>query len=133
MMTLKVPSNSSHSMILLFSLVLFLPIWERRTPSTPLQLTFRELQRIIMSPFELPLLQTKQPQIPQPLLIRLVFQTLHIFLVVRGQKMNRAFTVQPYQCQEQGYNHFLVTAGYTIFDEREMSLTFLVTLLVHVS
>ena len=118
-MILEVPSNSSHSMVLLLSLVLFLPTWERRLTSTRLQITFRELQRMIRSAFEFPLLQTKQPQFPQPLLIRLVFQTLNVFLVVRGQKMNRAFKVQPHQCQVQGYNHFPITVGSTISDESE--------------
>ena len=56
-----------------------------------------------------PLLQTKQPQFPQPLLVRLVLQTiqqpccpsldtlqhLSIFLVVRGVKLNTVFKERP--------------------------------------
>jgi len=63
-----------------------------------------------------PLLQTKQPQLPQSLLIRLVLQTphqphcpsldtlryLHVPLVVRGPKLNTVLQVQPHQCRVQG-------------------------------
>ncbi|KAK4819224.1 hypothetical protein QYF61_027054 [Mycteria americana] len=59
-----------------------------------------------------PFLQAKQPQFPQPLLIRLVLQTLHqlrcpsldtlqhlnVSLVVRGPKLHTVFEVQPHQC-----------------------------------
>jgi len=58
------------------------------------------------------LLQTKQLQLPQPLLVRLVLQTSHqphcpsldtlhqlnIFLAVRGPKLNTALQVRPHQC-----------------------------------
>ena len=59
-----------------------------------------------------PLLLTKQPQFPQPLLLQHVLQTLHqlhclssldtlqhlnVFLVVRGPKLNTVFEVQPHQ------------------------------------
>ncbi|KAK4824899.1 hypothetical protein QYF61_021414 [Mycteria americana] len=61
---------------------------------------------------EPPFLQAKQPQFPQPLLIRLVLQTLHqlrcpsldslqhlnVSLVVRGPKLNTVFEVRPHQC-----------------------------------
>ncbi|KAK4827930.1 hypothetical protein QYF61_022378 [Mycteria americana] len=54
----------------------------------------------------------KQPQLPQPLLIRLLLQTLHqlrcpsldtlqhlnVSLVVRGPKLNTVLEVQPHQC-----------------------------------
>jgi len=60
-----------------------------------------------------PLLQTKQPQFPQPLLIRLVLQTfnqprcpsldtlqpLNVLLVVRGPKLNTALQARPHQCK----------------------------------
>jgi len=59
-----------------------------------------------------PLLQTKQPQFPPPLPIRLVLQTppqpccpsldmlqpLNVLLVVRGPKPNTALEVLPHQC-----------------------------------
>ncbi|KAK4823611.1 hypothetical protein QYF61_004214 [Mycteria americana] len=59
------------------------------------------------------LLQAKQPQFPQPLLIRLVLQTLHqlrcpslhtlqhlnVLLVVGGPKLNTVFEVRPHQCR----------------------------------
>ena len=60
---------------------------------------------------EPPLLQTEQSQLPQPLLIRLVFQTphqlhcpsldmlqgLHVFLLARGPKVSSVLEVQPNQ------------------------------------
>ena len=69
-----------------------------------------------------PCLQTKHPQFCQPLLTRLVLQTLHqlccpsldtlqhlnVFLVVRGLKLDTLFKMQPHQCQVQGDDHFLV-------------------------
>jgi len=59
-----------------------------------------------------PLLQTKQPQLPQPLLLRLVLQTRHqpccpsldtlqqlnVLLVVRDPKLNTVLEVRPHQC-----------------------------------
>ncbi|GAB0186314.1 hypothetical protein GRJ2_001096700 [Grus japonensis] len=73
-----------------------------------------------------PFLQAKQPQFPQPLLIRLVLQTLHqlccpsldtlqhlnVFLVVRGPKLNTVLEVRPHQCRVQGDNHFPTPAGH---------------------
>ncbi|KAK4820013.1 hypothetical protein QYF61_017392 [Mycteria americana] len=61
---------------------------------------------------EPPFLQAKQPQLPQPLLIRLLLQTLHqlrcpsldmlqhlnVSLVLRGPKLNTVFEVRPHQC-----------------------------------
>ncbi|KAK4830836.1 hypothetical protein QYF61_013765 [Mycteria americana] len=72
-------------------------------------ITFVESDEVSPQP---PFLQTKQPQFPQPLLIRLVLQTLHqlccpsldtlqplnVSLVVRGPKLNTAFEVRPHQC-----------------------------------
>ncbi|KAK4829782.1 LOW QUALITY PROTEIN: hypothetical protein QYF61_006581 [Mycteria americana] len=77
-----------------------------------------------------PFLQAKQPQFSQPLLIRLVLQTLHqlhcpsldtlqhlnVSLVVRGPKLNTVFEVRPHQCRVQGHNHFPSPAGCTIPD-----------------
>ncbi|KAK4816506.1 hypothetical protein QYF61_017467 [Mycteria americana] len=75
-----------------------------------------------------PFLQAKQPQFPQPLLIRLVLQTLHqlrcpsldtlqhlnVSPVVRGPKLNTVFEVRPHQCRVQGHDHFPGPAGHTI-------------------
>jgi len=77
-----------------------------------------------------PLLQTEQPQLPQPLLIRLVLQTLHqlhcssldmlqqlnVFLVVKGSKLNTVLEVRPHKCQAQGHHHLPTPAGHTIPD-----------------
>jgi len=75
-----------------------------------------------------PLLQTKQPQLPQPILIGLVLQTPHqppcpsldtlqqlsVLLVVRGPKLNTALKVRPHQCRVQGHDHLPTPAGHTI-------------------
>ncbi|KAK4817045.1 hypothetical protein QYF61_026353 [Mycteria americana] len=96
-----------------------------------------------------PFLQAKQPQLPQPLLIRLVLQTLHqlrcpsldtlqhlnIPLVVRGPKLNTAFEVRPHQCRVQGHDHFPSPAGHAIFDTSQDAIGFLGhlgTLLAHI-
>ncbi|KAK4831704.1 hypothetical protein QYF61_018756, partial [Mycteria americana] len=84
--------------------------------------------------------QAKQPQLPQPLLIRLVLQTLHqlrcpslntlqhlhVSLVVGGPKLNTAF---------EGHNHFPSPAGHAIFDTSQDAIGFLGhlgTLLAHI-
>ncbi|KAK4832800.1 hypothetical protein QYF61_025668 [Mycteria americana] len=96
-----------------------------------------------------PSLQAKQSQFPQPLLIRLVLQTLHqlrcpsldtlqhlnVSLVVRGPKLNTAFEVRPHQCRVQGQDHFPSPAGHTIFDTSPDAIGFLGrlgTLLAHI-
>ncbi|KAK4815740.1 hypothetical protein QYF61_006778 [Mycteria americana] len=96
-----------------------------------------------------PFLQTKQPQFPQPLLIRLVLQTLHqlrcpsldtlqplnVSLVVRGPKLNTVFEVRPHQCRVQGHDHCPSPAGHAIFDTSQYAIGFLGhlgTLPVHV-
>ena len=56
-----------------------------------------------------PLLQTKQPQLPQLLLTVPQFrcpsldtlQQLNVPLVVRGPKVNAVFKMQPHQCQTE--------------------------------
>ncbi|KAK4832969.1 hypothetical protein QYF61_026795 [Mycteria americana] len=77
-----------------------------------------------------PFLQAKQHHFLQPLLIRLVLQTrhqlrcpsldtlqhLHVFLAVRGPKLNTVFEVQPHQCRVQDDNHFPSPAGHMISD-----------------
>ncbi|KAK4825213.1 hypothetical protein QYF61_025141 [Mycteria americana] len=96
-----------------------------------------------------PFLQAKQPQLPQPLLIRLVLQTLHqlrcpsldtlqplnVSLVVGGPKLNTVFEVRPHQCRVQGHDHFPSPAGHTIPDTSQDAVGFLGhlgTLLAHI-
>ncbi|KAK4810059.1 hypothetical protein QYF61_007223 [Mycteria americana] len=96
-----------------------------------------------------PLLQAKQPQFPQPLLVRLLLQTLHqlrcpsldtlqqlnVLLVMRGSKLNTVFEVWPHQCRVQGHDHFLSPAGHAISDTSQDAIGFLGhlgTLLAHV-
>ncbi|KAK4814531.1 hypothetical protein QYF61_022020 [Mycteria americana] len=93
--------------------------------------------------------QAKQPQFPQPLLIRLLLQTLHqlrclsldtlqhlnVSLVVRGPKLNTVFEVRPHQCRVQGHDHFPTPAGHAIFDTSQDAIGFLGhlgTLLAHI-
>ncbi|KAK4827479.1 hypothetical protein QYF61_018779 [Mycteria americana] len=96
-----------------------------------------------------PFLQAKQPQFPQPLLIRLLLQTLHqlrcpsldtlqhlnVSLVVGGPKLNTGFEVWPHQCRVQGHDHFPSPAGHTIPDTSQDAIGFLGrlgTLLAHI-
>ncbi|KAK4825444.1 hypothetical protein QYF61_027474 [Mycteria americana] len=93
--------------------------------------------------------RAKQPQLPQPLLIRLLLQTLHqlrcpsldtlqhlnVSLVVGGPKLNTEFEVRPHQCRVQGHDHFPGPAGHAIFDTSQDAIGFLDhlgTLLAHV-
>ncbi|KAK4819037.1 hypothetical protein QYF61_024402 [Mycteria americana] len=93
--------------------------------------------------------QPKQSQLPQPLLIRLLLQTLHqlrcpsldslqhlnVSLVVGGPKLNTVFEVRPHQGQVQGHDHFPSPAGHTIFDTGQDAIGFLGhlgTLLAHI-
>ncbi|KAK4818014.1 hypothetical protein QYF61_004127 [Mycteria americana] len=83
--------------------------------------------------------KAKQPQFPQPLLIRLVLQTLHqlrcpsldtlqhlnVLLVVRGPKLNTVLEVRPHQCRVQGHDHFPTPAGHTIPDISQNAVGFL--------
>ncbi|KAK4820565.1 hypothetical protein QYF61_001628 [Mycteria americana] len=87
-----------------------------------------------------PFLQATQPKFLQPLLIRLVLQTLHqlrcpsldtlqhlnVPLVVRGPKLNTVF---------KGHDHFPSPAGHAIFDTSQDAIGFLGllgTLLAHI-
>ncbi|KAK4814535.1 hypothetical protein QYF61_022254 [Mycteria americana] len=96
-----------------------------------------------------PLLQAKPPQLPQPLLIRLLLQTLHqlrcpsldtlqhlnVSLVVRVPKLNTVFEVRPHQRRVQEHDHFPSPAGHTIFDTSQDAVGFLGhlgTLLAHI-
>ncbi|KAK4823970.1 hypothetical protein QYF61_008356 [Mycteria americana] len=91
----------------------------------------------------------KQSQFPQPLLIRLVLQTLYqlycpsldtlqelnVLLVVKGPKLNTVFEVRSHQCRVQGHDHFPTPAGHTIPDTSQDAVGFLGhldTLLAHV-
>ncbi|KAK4823743.1 hypothetical protein QYF61_006012 [Mycteria americana] len=93
--------------------------------------------------------QAKQSQLPQPLLIRLLLQTLHqlhcpsldtlqhlnVSLVVKGPKLNTVFEVRPHQCRVQGHDHFSGPASHTISDISQDAigiLGHLGTLLAHI-
>ncbi|KAK4822830.1 hypothetical protein QYF61_020124 [Mycteria americana] len=93
--------------------------------------------------------QAKQPQFPQPLLTRLVLQTLHqlrcpsldslqhlnVSLVVGGPKLNTVFEVRPHERRVQGDDHFPSPAGHAIFDTSQDAIGFLGhlgTLLAHI-
>ncbi|KAK4831815.1 hypothetical protein QYF61_019245 [Mycteria americana] len=81
----------------------------------------------------------KQSQFPQPLLIRLLLQTLHqlrcpsldtlqhlnVSLVVRGPKLNTIVEVRPHQCRVQGHDHFPSPAGHAIPDTSQDAIGFL--------
>ncbi|KAK4819907.1 hypothetical protein QYF61_014642 [Mycteria americana] len=96
-----------------------------------------------------PFLQAEQPQVPQPLPISLVLQTLpqlrcpsldtlqplNVSLVARGPTLNTAFEVRPHQCRVQGHNHCPSPAGHTIPDTSQDAiglLGHLGTLLAHI-
>ncbi|KAK4826647.1 hypothetical protein QYF61_010575 [Mycteria americana] len=86
-----------------------------------------------------PFLQAEQPQLPQPLPISLVLQTLpqlrcpsldtlqplNVSLVVRGPTLNTAFEVRPHQCRAQGHSHCPAPAGHTIADTSQDAIGFL--------
>ncbi|KAK4831485.1 hypothetical protein QYF61_017986 [Mycteria americana] len=95
-----------------------------------------------------PFLQAEQPQLPQPLLISLVLQTLpqlrcpsldtlqplNVSLGVSGSKLNTVFEVRPHQCRVQGHDHCPSPAGHAIFDTSQDAvglLGHLGTLLAH--
>ena len=98
---------------------------------------------------EPPLLQTKQSQLPQLLLIRPVLQTPHqlsypfldmlqglgVFLAVRGPKVNTVLEVRPHQCWVQRYNYFSNPVRITISNTSQDAsglLSHLGTLVAHV-
>ncbi|KAK4818289.1 hypothetical protein QYF61_010431 [Mycteria americana] len=93
--------------------------------------------------------QAEQPQFPQPLLIRLLLQTLHqlrcpsldslqhlhVSLVVGGPKLNTVFEVRPHQCRVQGHDHFPSPAGHAVSDTSQDAIGLLGrlgTLLAHI-
>ncbi|KAK4829415.1 hypothetical protein QYF61_003979 [Mycteria americana] len=86
---------------------------------------------------------------PQPLLTRLLLQTLHqlrcpslhtlqhlnVSLVARGPKLNTVFEVRPHQCRVQGDDHFPSPAGHAIPDTSQDAICLLGhlgTLLAHI-
>ncbi|KAK4819760.1 hypothetical protein QYF61_010895 [Mycteria americana] len=96
-----------------------------------------------------PFLQAEQPQVPQPLPISLVLQTLpqlrcpsldtlqplNVSLGVRGPTLNTAFEVRPHQCPVQGHDHCPRPAGHAISDTNQDAiglLGHLGTLLAHI-
>ena len=114
--------------------------------------TTTSIQIIVESnkvPSQPPLLQTKQPQLPQSFLIRLVLSTSHqprcpsldtlqqldVLLVVRDPKLNIVLEVRPQQCRVKGHDHVPTPDGHTIVDTSQDAvglLGHLGTLLAHV-
>ncbi|KAK4808949.1 LOW QUALITY PROTEIN: hypothetical protein QYF61_013583, partial [Mycteria americana] len=100
------------------------------TDPTSLQPPFRPFDEVSPQP---PFLQAQQPQVPQPLPISLVLQTLpqlrcpsldtlqplNVSLGVRGPTLNTAFEVWPHQCPVQGHDHCPAPAGHAISDTRQ--------------
>ncbi|KAK4831331.1 LOW QUALITY PROTEIN: hypothetical protein QYF61_016820, partial [Mycteria americana] len=88
-----------------------------------------------------PFLQAEQPQVPQPLPISLVLQTLpqlhcpsldtlqplKVSLGVGGPKLNTAFEVRPHQCRVQGTITALVLLATLFLIQARMLLAFLAT------
>lgn len=80
------------------------------------------------SPLETPFAQSKQPQLPQLLHLRLTLQNLQHFhcpsldlfwhlnflLVVKGPNLNTGFKGQPHHCRVLMANHCPTPAGHTI-------------------
>ncbi|KAK4813420.1 hypothetical protein QYF61_004989 [Mycteria americana] len=114
--------------------------------STPSFQVVEESNKVSPQP---PFLQAKQPQVPQPLPIRLLLQTLHqlrcpsldtlqplnVSLVGRGPKLNTVFEVRPHQGRVQGHDHCPSPAGHAIFDTSQDAIGFLGhlgTLLAHI-
>ncbi|KAK4829053.1 hypothetical protein QYF61_001858 [Mycteria americana] len=95
--------------------------WRNLRPF-PLVLSLVVVESNKVSP-QPPFLQVKQPQLPQPLLIRLLrcpsldtLQHLNVPLVVGGPKLNTGFEVRPHECQVQGHDHFPTPAGHAMSD-----------------
>ncbi|KAK4817189.1 LOW QUALITY PROTEIN: hypothetical protein QYF61_003582, partial [Mycteria americana] len=116
------------------------------TDPTSLQPPFRQFDEVSPQP---PFLQAEQPQVPQPLPISLVLQTLpqlrcpsldtlqplNVSLGVRGPTLNTAFEVRPHQCRVQGHDHCPSPAGHAIPDTSQDAIGFLDhlgTLLAHI-
>ncbi|KAK4820559.1 LOW QUALITY PROTEIN: hypothetical protein QYF61_000709 [Mycteria americana] len=130
-----------------FPLVLSLVTWEKR-PTPPLYNLLSVVESDEVSP-QPPFLQAEQPQVPQPLPISLVLQTLpqlrcpsldtlqplNVSLGVGGPTLNTAFEVRPHQCRVQGHDHCPSPAGHTVSDTSQDAIGFLGhlgTLLAHI-
>ncbi|TRZ08524.1 hypothetical protein HGM15179_018581 [Zosterops borbonicus] len=111
--------------------------------------TFQVVVESDMVSPEPPFLQAKQLQLPQLLLIELVFQALHqpcclsldtfenlnILLKLSGLELDIVLKVWPHQCQIHGKNHFRSPSGHTIPDTGQDAiglLGHLGTLLSHI-
>ncbi|KAK4817223.1 LOW QUALITY PROTEIN: hypothetical protein QYF61_004134 [Mycteria americana] len=118
---------------------------EETDPTSP-QPPFRQFDEVSPQPS---FLQAEQSQLPQPLLIRLLLQTLpqlrcpsldtlqplNVSLGVRSPTLNTAFEVRPHQCRVQGHNHCPSPAGHAIPDTSQDAIGFLGhlgTLLAHI-
>ncbi|KAK4805792.1 LOW QUALITY PROTEIN: hypothetical protein QYF61_000398 [Mycteria americana] len=100
------------------ALALMSRVWKER----------RKKHRSNTKKFARPRNQAKQPQFPQPLLIRLLLQTLHqlrcpsldmlqhlnVSLVVGGPKLNTGFEVRPHQCRRTSPNKVTCTFSSTV-------------------
>jgi len=122
------------------------PNIQSKLPLTLLEAIASESKKVPPQP---PLLQTKYPQFPQSVLLRLVLQTPHqprcssldtlqhfnVLFVVRGPEKNTRFEVQPHPCQVQGHDQLPTPASHTIPDTSQNAvglLGHLCTLLIHV-
>ncbi|KAK4829020.1 hypothetical protein QYF61_001795 [Mycteria americana] len=119
-----------------FPLILSLVTWKKRPTPTSLQPPFRQL---LNNPSSLN--RSSEDSAPQKTFHQLrcasldTLQHLHVFLVVRGPKLNTAFEVRPHQCPVQGHDHFPSPAGHTIPDTSQDAIGFLGhlgTLLAHI-
>ncbi|KAK4815747.1 LOW QUALITY PROTEIN: hypothetical protein QYF61_006785 [Mycteria americana] len=120
-----------------FPLVLSLVTWEKR-PTPPLYNLLSVVESNKVSP-QTPFLQPKQSQLPQPLPISLVLQTLpqlrcpsldtlqplNVSLVVGGPKLNTAFEVWPPSAEYRGTITSLVLLATLFLIQARMPLAFL--------
>jgi len=146
------PNISSKPPLTRLEAIASRPIASSMGEETNTYLSTASFQVVVESnkvPPQPPLLQTKQPQFPQLLLLSLVFQTPHqpccpsldmlqhlnVFLVVRGPKLDRILEVWPQQCQVQWHDHLRTSAGCTVPDTSQDAVALLGhlgTLLAHV-
>lgn len=91
-----------------------------------------------------PLLHAKQPQFPQPLLIRCVLQlpcsclnmplNPDVLLGVRVPPLNTVLKVQAHQCHVQGDNHFPSPVGHASSDAgRDDTTTPVITKYIYIT
>ncbi|KAK4824802.1 LOW QUALITY PROTEIN: hypothetical protein QYF61_019470 [Mycteria americana] len=145
----KFPNIQSKPPLVQLEAISSCPITCYLGEETDPHLSTTSCQRAIRSFLSLLFLHAKQPQFPQPLLIRLLLQTLHqlrcpsldtlqplkVSLVVGGPKLNTVFEVRPHQCRVQGHDHCPSPAGHAIPDTSQDTIGFLGhlgTLLAHI-